>query len=191
MVETHADFVWRSLRRLGVPPGHVDDATQQVFLVAQAKRDRILPGRERGFLFGIAMNVAAHAVRSMCRRREVDASLAAELPDPRPLPDAMLDHERARALLDEALAAMPLDLRTVFVLFELEEMTTPEIAETLAVAPGTVASRLRRAREEFQAAAQRLRARLERPTRGLVVERPQGSAAAPSHAHLLVTGVIR
>ena len=54
---------------------------------------------------------------------------------------------------------MPLDLRTVFVLFELEELTMAEIAELLGLAPGTVASRLRRARQDYGAAVHRLRLR--------------------------------
>jgi RNA polymerase sigma-70 factor (ECF subfamily) len=54
---------------------------------------------------------------------------------------------------------MPLDLRAVFVLFELEELPTAEIASLVGVPVGTVASRLRRARGEFHRIAARLRAR--------------------------------
>ena len=53
---------------------------------------------------------------------------------------------------------MPLDLRTVFVLAELEEMEVRELAGVLEIPVGTAASRLRRAREEFSAIARRLRA---------------------------------
>jgi RNA polymerase sigma-70 factor, ECF subfamily len=48
------------------------------------------------------------------------------------------------------LDAMPIELRAVFVLFELEGMTSPEIAAISGLPPGTVASRLRRARERFR-----------------------------------------
>jgi RNA polymerase sigma-70 factor (ECF subfamily) len=162
LVEIHADFVWRSLRRLGVPDGSADDATQQVFLVAQAKLGHIQTGRERAFLFSVALNVAAHVRRSGARRREVSEAHALELADPRPLPDAELDARRARALLDEVLDALSVELRTVFVLFELEEMSMAEISDVLEIPPGTVASRLRRAREEFHKVAERVRARVER-----------------------------
>lgn len=165
LVDAHADFVWRSLRRLGVPDAAADDATQQVFLIAQSKLARILAGRERAFLFSVALNVAAHVRRSVARRREVGEEHALDLVDPRPLPDTELDARRARALLDEVLDAMPIDLRTVFVLFELEEMSMAEIAVVLAIPSGTVASRLRRAREEFHQIAQRVRARVERRPR--------------------------
>jgi RNA polymerase sigma-70 factor (ECF subfamily) len=54
---------------------------------------------------------------------------------------------------------MPIELRVVFVLFELEEMTTAEIATLLEIPSGTVASRLRRARETFEDHVARVRAR--------------------------------
>jgi len=52
-----------------------------------------------------------------------------------------------------------MDLRAVFVLFELEGFSTSEIAATLDLPMGTVSSRLRRARDEFQAATKRYHAR--------------------------------
>lgn len=162
LVDANADFVWRSLRRLGVPEASTDDATQQVFMIAQQKITTIAAGRERSFLFAVAMNVAAHARRSLARRREVLGDAPTELVDPAPLQDVALDRVRARALLDEVLDELDFDLRTVFVLSELEEMTMADIATLLSLPPGTVASRLRRAREEFHKHAQRARTRNER-----------------------------
>ena len=51
LADAHFDFIWRSLRRLGVPDEGVDDAAQQVFLVALRRIDEMAPGRERAFLF--------------------------------------------------------------------------------------------------------------------------------------------
>jgi len=48
------------------------------------------------------------------------------------------------------------DLVTVFVLFELEGLSAPEISELVDIPVGTVASRLRRARATFRAAARRM-----------------------------------
>lgn len=159
MVAEHVEFIWRLLRRLGVPAGDVEDASQQVFLVASKRLDDVIPGRERSFLFGTAMKIAAHARRSSARQREVSDEGALEGADPGPDPEAQLDLAQARAMADAVLAEMPLELRAVFVLFEVEEMSTVEIAELLQVPAGTVASRLRRAREDFQQRLKRLRAR--------------------------------
>jgi RNA polymerase sigma-70 factor, ECF subfamily len=60
-------------------------------------------------------------------------------------------------VLDALLASLPLDLRTVFVLYELEELTMAEIARALDLPMGTVASRLRRARETFEELSRRVR----------------------------------
>ena len=184
LVEVHADFVFRSLRRLGVPESMADDGVQQVFLVVQSKIGDVLVGRERAFLFSVAMNVASHARRTLARRREELGDDHDHVVDPQPLPDAALDQRRARALLDEVLEAMPMDLRTAFVMFELEEMTMLEIADVLAIPQGTVASRLRRAREEFQKQAQRVRARVDRP-----VVRIDGGY--PSSQNLATAGGVR
>src|SRR5262245_12054826 len=67
---THYQFIWRSLRRLGVREGAVDDATQRVFEVAAAKVSSIRPGCERAFLFQTAVRTAMAVRRTHARRRE-------------------------------------------------------------------------------------------------------------------------
>lgn len=158
LVDGQYDFIWRSLRRLGVPDTDTDDCSQQVFLVASRKLDDILPGAERAFLFSTALRVASDARRSRQRRREVFEDVD-EPRDPAPDPEQVVEQKRARALLDEVLDSLPMELRAVFVLFELEELPSADIAEVLAIPIGTVASRLRRAREEFQRIVARLKAR--------------------------------
>ena len=154
MFDRNLDFVWRSLRRLGVPELTADDAAQQVFLVASRRLADIEVGRERSFLFATALRVASDARRALARRGEHDEAALASVPDDGPGPDEVADRRRARAVLDRVLETLDLDLRVVFVLYELEEMTMAEIATTLDLAAGTVASRLRRAREAFQAAVE-------------------------------------
>ena len=157
LFDLNLDFVWRSLRRLGVPATVVDDAAQEVFLVASRRLADIELGRERSFLFATALRVASDARRAITRRGEhVDDALE-HIADDAPGPAELADRQRARAVLDRVLDGMELDLRAVFVLYELEEMTMADIGITLDLAPGTVASRLRRAREAFQAAVTRLR----------------------------------
>jgi RNA polymerase sigma-70 factor (ECF subfamily) len=157
--EEHFEFLWRSLRRLGVPEADVDDAVQQVFLVAA--RRVIQPGAERAFLFSTALRVASHARRTLRRRRESGEAVP-EQTDATPSAEELLDQRRARALLDEVLEELPMDLRAVFILFELEEMTVVEIGALMGIPSGTAASRLRRGRELFQQTVARVRGQAPR-----------------------------
>ena len=81
--------------------------------------------------------------------------------DPAPLTDEVIELHRARAKLDLILDSMSLELRAVFILHEIDEMTTPDIAAMLDIPVGTVASRLRRARCTFFEQVDRLSADLE------------------------------
>lgn len=150
MVHQHFDAVWRSLRRLGVPGGAVDDAAQRVFMIAVGKLATIRPEGERSYLLGIAFRVASDARRTVKRRREVSEEEAKDRTDPQPSPEELLDQKRARELLDRILATMPMDLRAAYTMFEIEGMSLLEVANALGTPAGTAASRVRRARELFQ-----------------------------------------
>jgi RNA polymerase sigma-70 factor, ECF subfamily len=153
---THFDFIWRSLRRFGLSEDRADDAAQQVFMIASRKLDAIREGSERSFLFGTAMRVASDIRKSAPVRREIVREDVGVDLEGGARPDDLLEQRRARETLDRVLDGMDLDLRAVFVLFELEEMTTTEIASLLSIPHGTVASRLRRAREDFERSVRKL-----------------------------------
>jgi RNA polymerase sigma-70 factor, ECF subfamily len=157
IVDRDYEFLWRSLRRIGVPAGSVEDAAQKVLLVLARRLGDIKPGSEKAFLYRTAVNVAREDRRTVARRHELLAGdLLEEIPSSALDPAEQLDKARARSLLDRVLEALDPDLRSVFALYELEELTMAEIASILDLPEGTVASRLRRAREEFQAIAKRL-----------------------------------
>jgi RNA polymerase sigma-70 factor (ECF subfamily) len=159
LVQRHFDFVWRSARRLGVPAADVDDAAQEVFLVAARKLDDVSEQHERAFLFGTAVRIASTRRRSARRRpEELDAG-ADERPAVELDPEELAELKRARPLLQEILDDMSVELRAVFILAEIEELPVREIAEALGLPQGTVSSRLRTAREKFHAAVKRLQAR--------------------------------
>jgi RNA polymerase sigma-70 factor (ECF subfamily) len=160
---THFDFVWRGLRRLGLSAADADDGAQEVFLVASRKLSTILPGSEKRFLFATALRVASTRRRGLKRRREQPHSWLGdeepELEHSEPGPERLAELSRARRELDQIMEGMKLEQRAVFVLFELEELSVPEIAVLIEVPVGTVSSRLRAAREEFESSLRRLRAR--------------------------------
>lgn len=152
MVRAHVDAVWRTLRRLGVPPADLDDCVQRVFSTLARRIDCVESERERSFLLGIAVRVASDFRRSR-RRRPEDATEPSEL-ELRAVessPESLLDEKRKLELLDRLIARLPEDLARVFVLYELEGLTMSQISQLLGLRSGTVASRLRRARSRFEA----------------------------------------
>lgn len=160
LLRQHHATVWRTLRRVGVGLDRVDDACQEVFIVASRKLDQIRPGCERAYLLHSAVRVAANYRRAERARREVaDEGLLEEQRDPVPDADQLVYRKRLREVLDQVLDGWPSEIRTAFVLFEIEGLSVPEIAELTETKSGTVASRLRRARELFLAAVKRLKAR--------------------------------
>jgi RNA polymerase sigma-70 factor (ECF subfamily) len=160
LMQAHFDFVWRSLRRLGLNAADAGDACQEVFLVASRRLDSIVAGSERSFLFGSALKIASTRRRSLKRRPELAQAEVEERDEPSaPGPERLTELSRARQLLQAVLDDMTLELKAPFVLFELEELSVPQIAELLRLPIGTVSSRLRSARLEFQAAVRRLQAR--------------------------------
>jgi len=155
-ISEHYEQVWRVLRRLGVTEASVEDAAQQVLIVFANRLEGIRSGAERAFMIATATRVAADFRKKRGRAREnLDPEAIAAEHSPTPLSDELLDRSRARRWLDLALNEMPDEQRAVFVLFELEDMTMASIAELLGLAPGTVASRLRRARATFETTAAR------------------------------------
>jgi RNA polymerase sigma-70 factor, ECF subfamily len=159
MFRAHHELVWRTLRRLGLGPEQAADAAQQAFLIAAERLGDIRAGSERAFLFGTAIRLARTAYRSG-RRFQLEDDMDHRA-DAGSRLEEVVDRRRAVELADRVLAQMEPSLLTVFVLFEIEGLSTPEIAELIGVPLGTAASRLRRAREAFRATA----ARMERTMR--------------------------
>jgi RNA polymerase sigma-70 factor (ECF subfamily) len=154
MFRAHHELVWRTLRRLGLGPEQAADATQQAFLIAAERLEDIRQGSERAFLFGTALRLARTAYRTG-RRWQLEDDMDHRA-DAGSRLEELVDRRRAVEVADKVLAQMDPTLLTVFVLFEIEGLSTPEIAELVGVPLGTAASRLRRAREAFRAAASRL-----------------------------------
>ncbi|MFO0762546.1 MAG: sigma-70 family RNA polymerase sigma factor [Byssovorax sp.] len=164
--EDHFDFVWRNLRRLGVQEAQLDDAAQEVFLVVH-RRLAEFEGRSslKTWLFGILVRVAGDCRRAV-RRKSPHARSPGGAVDADSVADEAAEsaHDRtarseAVRLLHRLLDELDDDKRAVFVLAELEQMSAPEIAESLGQNLNTIYARLRAARREFEQAALRERAR--------------------------------
>ena len=148
IADAHFAWLWRLLRRMGVHPSDVEDAAQQVFLVVSRRLAAIEQGSEQSFLFGVAIRVSIEFRR--VRRDVPTPEIELDVRKSSPAMEELVDQHRAREVLGEILDGMPLELRTVFVLFELEQMTKTEISNVVGIPEGTVVSRLRRAREVFE-----------------------------------------
>jgi RNA polymerase sigma-70 factor (ECF subfamily) len=147
----HFDFVYRNLRRMGIPDSSVDDALQDVYLVVLRNVDSYREGTHaRAWLFAIAMRVAANYRRAL-RHRGVPATFVDNQPDPvRPDPFDLTARAQAGRILQAFLDRLDDERRAVFVLAELEQMSAPEIARVLSANVNTVYSRLRAARADFE-----------------------------------------
>lgn len=163
LFETELDYVWHSLRRLGVREADLDDQVNEVFLRVHRKLEEYDPSRPvRPWLFAFAARVAAEHRRLFRNHREIPG-LQVDAEDPAPGAEEHLAEREARALLLAALDALDQSKREVVVAIEIDGHSGPEVAAALGVSVNTVYSRLRLGRDELGVALRRLRETGERP----------------------------
>jgi RNA polymerase sigma-70 factor (ECF subfamily) len=150
LVDDHIDFVARILRNAGTAEADIDDDVQRVFIVLSNRLDDVQKGSEKSFLLQTALRMAARSRRTTARRREVLTDQLPQVADPGSTPEELVNRRQMRQTVDQILNQMDRDLRIVFVLYEVEQMTAAEIGAALDIPNGTVASRLRRARADFR-----------------------------------------
>jgi RNA polymerase sigma-70 factor (ECF subfamily) len=144
--ETHAPFVVRIVRRLGVRPSDVEDVAQEVFVIVHRRRADLQAGVSvRSWLFGITRRVVANYHRQARHRHEESSSGLDSVPVHSD-PTQAIEGSRERVLLDRALAKLDTDKRAVFVLFELECLDMREVAQMVGCPLNTAYSRLYAAR---------------------------------------------
>jgi RNA polymerase sigma-70 factor (ECF subfamily) len=160
-----ARFVWLSLQRLGVRRADLDDVCHDVFIVVQRKLPEFdQRAKLQTWLFGICTRVAANYRRRAYIRYEDLAGGTSEqdaigVSAPESMrPDLALARQRSVSLAETILSRMSPVKRTVFVMFEVEGMTCPDIAEELGLPVGTIYSRLHAARKLFIDESSRKRA---------------------------------
>ncbi|MCH9682563.1 MAG: sigma-70 family RNA polymerase sigma factor [Deltaproteobacteria bacterium] len=162
LFEAHYGFVCRALRSMQVDAASVEDLAQDVFIVLHRRLADYDANREiRSWLWGIARRVASTHARSAQRAQRRLHAVRAE-PRTTTAPDEQLELQRRATVVDQFLEALPQAHREVFVLIEIESMSAPQAAEALGIKLNTVYSRLRVARQRFQRAVARHRAREQR-----------------------------
>lgn len=155
--QEHAAFVWRSLRRMGIAPADLEDATQEVFIVVHKRLEQYEERASmRSWLYAICMRVGSRQRRSASRRRE---EVVAEPPELVVQPEQQVGVEQRESLqqLHRMLETLPEKQRTVFVLYEVEHMNISEIAEALGCPQQTAYARLHKARERVRIELSRAR----------------------------------
>lgn len=143
----HFRAVWRTLQRLGVHPGSVDDATQEVFVTAWRRWDDF-EGRssERTWLLGIAIRVASDTRRKQRPTEEVSPELQTSGPGP----ETMTASKEVSRRVEQLLATLDPERREVLLLVDLEGYSVPEVATATGVNLNTLYTRLRAARQQFE-----------------------------------------
>jgi RNA polymerase sigma-70 factor (ECF subfamily) len=130
-----------------------EDALQETWTVAFQRLGSLQSGaRLGGWLFRIAL----HEIRLLLRRRQLQEPLPREFLELRsaaPDPEQQTETLRLRGRLVTAVDALPIGYRTVFVLREVEGMSTAETAAALGVREEAVKTRLHRAKRLLQAEA--------------------------------------
>jgi RNA polymerase sigma-70 factor (ECF subfamily) len=153
LYDRHHEAVFRFVTRLsGGDRGEVDDMVQETFVGVRTAASKFRGGSQvRTWLFGIAVNVVRHAKRAHGRHRSMLDALRSVPLDPARSPDAEVHGVQLRNAVAAAVAMLPHELRTVFVMMDLEELSGAEVAAVLRVPEGTVFRRRHDARRELRA----------------------------------------
>lgn len=157
LMRIYFDVAWRFAHRLLSQKADAEDVAQLAMCILASHLDQVSEGKEKAFLITTTLHLADKVRRQKLRRRETFDQELSEFVVQENQVDENTDLQHARRQLDRILAELPEELRTIFVLFEIEGFSRSEIAEMLQIPEGTVASRIRRAKAEFMRIAFRLK----------------------------------
>jgi RNA polymerase sigma-70 factor (ECF subfamily) len=152
--EAHFDFVWRSLRLLGVQDEALEDAVQDTFSVVS----RQLAGFEgrsalRTWLFAILQRVASNHRRRRRRKQSPLTPFAeGDAASDEPTPLAHVEAAEAARIVELFCAGLPPDRRALFVLAVFEDLPATEVAAALDLPIAKVYSRVHALREGLKRA---------------------------------------
>lgn len=125
---------------------HVDDVLQRTFLAAVERRDQVFEDSGfRPYVLGIARIQLLRYYRDQ-QRNDRTTDIDSGVPAVNPTPSSMLGRHEQVEQLWAALRTLSIDFQLALQLYYWEDLSTREVAQVLDVAPGTVRSRLARAR---------------------------------------------
>jgi RNA polymerase sigma-70 factor (ECF subfamily) len=152
LYEAQVDFVWRSLRLLGIPPESLEDAAQDTFGVISRQLARF-EGRSsvRTWIFAIVQRVASNHRRTRARKL-APLTPFTDRPGQEPTPHAHAEATEAAALVERFCADLDAERRAIFVLALLEETPAAEVAAALGIPVNTVYRRVHAMREALRRA---------------------------------------
>lgn len=149
--DEHFEYVWHTLRHLGVPERDISDVCQRVFLIVYQKLDAYDSERPvRPWLAGFANRVAANY-----RKKGIHSREFLDDPEPPSEPAKAVDNlagDEAKQVVREALARVDTEKRVIFILNKIDGHPVPDIAEGESIPLNTAYSRLRVAKEQFSKA---------------------------------------
>ena len=151
LYERYQGRIYRFVLHMSGNSAIAEETTQEVFLAVIGKPKSYDPakGSVAGYLFGIARNVMRRSMRQTAQDVPfVDESSEEEFASTTSDMDLLegLSQEESLECLRKAVLALPEAYREAVVLCELEEISYPDAAALLKCSPGTIASRLNRAR---------------------------------------------
>jgi len=166
--EQYFNFVWSSARRLGVELAAIDDVVQEIFIVIHARVETLeKPEALRSWIYGVVRRTVSTYHRTRRNRGAIGMMpvVEEEIVSYAPTPLEQTEQNADLELLQRLLSELDEPKREVFSLVELEELTVPEVADALEIPLNTAYSRLRAARDAFEAALARHEARSKRGAR--------------------------
>jgi RNA polymerase sigma-70 factor (ECF subfamily) len=140
-MRAYQDMVFSTAARIVGNDAHAEDIAQEVFLKAYEDFDRLKGSASAGgWLRTVATNLALNHVTRYRRRWRFFSELLQREDDEQELPFAVpenllsgIDADRRRAIVEEALRALPDAQRVPIVLYHFEDMSYAEIAERLHI----------------------------------------------------------